>query len=69
MMYTPDNRNISVAKELKEKTSSPVTEELNRLSQMLDTDIRENLPPQMLSVVVGVLKLVENIEGESDESI
>ncbi len=68
MMYSADKRNENIAKELKDKATVPVSQELNRLSQTLDTDIRENLPPQMLAVVVGVLKLVENIEDDQHES-
>ncbi len=60
--YQADNSNLNIANELIEKSTVPVEEELSRLSQELDTDIRENLPPQMLAVVVGVLKLIEGIE-------
>lgn len=31
------------------------------LEALVTTDLRENLPPQMLAVVVGVLKIVEGI--------
>ncbi len=56
--------NLNIARELREQSTVPVEEELSRLSQELDTDIRENLPPQMLAVVVGVLKLIEGLENE-----
>lgn len=29
---------------------------------LLTTDLRDNLPPQLLAVIAGVLKLVEGIE-------
>lgn len=60
--YSADHSNEQVAKELLKRTTEPITSEVERLAQQLDTDIRENLPPQMMAVVVGVLKLVEEIE-------
>jgi type III secretion system FlhB-like substrate exporter len=62
------SENTQIASELIEKARSPITEELERLSEELDTDIRDNLPPQMMAVVVGVLKLIENIEVKKSES-
>ncbi len=59
--YKADTTNDNVAKQLKAQSSAPLTAELERLSNELNTDIRDNLPPQMLAVVVGVLKLVEDI--------
>ncbi len=34
------------------------------LSTLVTTDLRENLPPQLLAVVAGVLKLVEGMDLE-----
>ncbi len=59
--YKADTTNDNIAKQLKERSKTPLTVELERLSSELNTDIRDNLPPQMLAVVVGVLKLVEDI--------
>ncbi len=59
--YKADTSNDNIAKQLKKQTTTPLTDELERLSNELNTDIRDNLPPQMLAVVVGVLKLVEDI--------
>jgi type III secretion system FlhB-like substrate exporter len=67
MTLKKQSENTQIASELKDKTKTPITEELERLSEELDTDIRDNLPPQMLAVVVGVLKLIENIEVKKSE--
>lgn len=37
------------------------------LEALVTTDLRENLPPQLLAVVAGVLRLVEGI-GEGEEA-
>ncbi len=66
--YKADKSNQNIAKQLKDQSTQPVTAELERLSNELNTDIRDNLPPQMLAVVVGVLKLVEDIAEVPHES-
>ncbi len=62
--YKSETANINIAKELQASSSVAVESELSRLANELDTDIRENLPPQMLAVVVGVLQLIEGIEED-----
>lgn len=37
------------------------------LESLVTTDLRENLPPQLLAVVTGVLKLVEHLEVPNHE--
>lgn len=38
------------------------------LKNTLDMDIRENIPPQLLSIVSGVINIIEELEkGEIDE--
>ncbi|MCK8059788.1 MULTISPECIES: hypothetical protein [unclassified Fusibacter] len=68
-MMTPkkQSENTQIASELLKRSATPIEQELERLSEELDTDIRDNLPPQMLAVVVGVLKLIEDIEEKKDE--
>lgn len=66
--YKSDTTNQKIAEDLQNKSKIAITDEIDRLSQELDTDVRENLPPQMMAVVVGVLQLIEDIEGEQRES-
>ncbi len=65
--YTADHSNESVAEALKGDAKVPLSGELDRLANQIDTDIRDNLPPQMLAVVVGVLKMVEDIAEVPNE--
>ncbi len=65
--YSVDRSNESVAEALKGDARMPLSGELDRLANQIDTDIRDNLPPQMLAVVVGVLKMVEDIAEVPDE--
>lgn len=64
MIKDIQNLNEPVAKSLLRDAKKPIENDLDRLAQTLDTDIRENLPPQMMAVVVGVLKMVEGLEDE-----
>ncbi len=51
----------NVAKEFKEKSKADITNDIEFLSESLDTDIRENLPPQMLAVVSAVISIIEEL--------
>ncbi len=33
------------------------------LSEIIDTDIRENLPPQMMAVIHAVFKVIEELDS------
>ncbi len=65
--YSVDHSNESVAEALKGDAKVPLSGELDRLANQINTDIRDNLPPQMLAVVVGVLKMVEDIADEPNQ--
>ncbi len=51
----------SVAKDFKQKSSADITDDIEFLSESIDTDIRENLPPQMLAVVSAVISIIEEL--------
>lgn len=55
-------------KEAKEK-KIPITNDPEILKHTMDMDLRDNIPPQMYSVVSGFIELVEKLERvEKDES-
>lgn len=39
-----------------------IDEEPETLKNTIDMDIRENIPPQLLSIVSGVVKIIESLE-------
>lgn len=59
------NRNMAtISAQLLAKSERPIEDNPVRLEHQLDTDLQENLPPQLLAVVVGVLKMVEGLDQE-----
>ncbi len=58
-----DSDNLMIADELINK-SSKVSKDRDVLAEIIDTDIRENLPPQMLAVINSVFKVIADIEKE-----
>ncbi len=58
-----ESSNIKIAESM---INSPalVSKDKNVLSEIIDTDIRENLPPQMLAVINSVFKVIEELEEE-----
>jgi type III secretion system FlhB-like substrate exporter len=56
-----------VLETIKANSSMSLEEDLVRLEHQLDTDVRDNLPPQLLAVVVGVLKMVNHIHPSEKE--
>ena len=39
-----------------------IDQEPKTLKNTIDMDIRENIPPQLLSIVSGVVKIIESLE-------
>lgn len=39
-----------------------IEEDPKTLKNTIDMDIRENIPPQLLSIVSGVVKIIESLE-------
>jgi len=39
-----------------------IDEDPKTLKNTIDMDIRENIPPQLLSIVSGVVKIIESLE-------
>ncbi len=56
-----ESNNLMVAEDLL-KNSDKVSRDKDVLAEIIDTDIRENLPPQMLAVINSVFKVIEDIE-------
>lgn len=42
-----------------------MTTDVDVLSEIIDTDVRDNLPPQMLAVITSVFRVIEEIEGRA----
>lgn len=71
-MESHDFDNLGVANELikeAEEKNIPITNDPEILKNTMDMDLRDNIPPQMYSVVSGFIELVEKLERvEKDES-
>ncbi len=57
-----ESDNLRIAEQIIEKSGDKVSKDPNVLSEIIDTDIRENLPPQMLAVINAVFNVIEEIE-------
>lgn len=44
------------------KKNIKIDEAPKTLKNTIDMDIRENIPPQLLSIVSGVVKIIESLE-------
>ncbi len=55
------NSSLLIARDFKEHSNVDITDDMDFLSESLSTDIRENLPPQMLAVVGAVLSVIEDL--------
>ncbi len=55
--------NIKIAENMI-NSSANVSKDKDVLSEIIDTDVRENLPPQMLAVINSVFKVIEELEEE-----
>lgn len=68
MMDTKNMKNMAtISEQLLAKSERQIENNPVRLAHQLDTDLQENLPPQLLAVVVGVLKMVEGLEQEENQ--
>lgn len=54
--------NVNIAEEMLEGGYS-YAKDRNVLAELIDNDIRENLPPQMMAVVAAVFRVIEKIDG------
>ncbi len=57
------SNNIKIAENMI-NSSVNVSKDKDVLSEIIDTDIRENLPPQMLAVINSVFKVIQELEEE-----
>ena len=65
-----DNRSVAeqIIQEANEK-NIPINQDPDILKNTMDMDLRDNIPPQMYSVVSGFIELIEKLErAEKDES-
>lgn len=42
-----------------------LTRSADVLSEVIDTDVRDNLPPQMLAVITAVFRVIEDMDGRA----
>lgn len=40
----------------------PIEEDSNKVKHLIDTDLRENIPPQMYEVICNIVHLIEALE-------
>lgn len=40
----------------------PIEEDSNKVKHLIDTDLRENIPPQMYEVICNIVHLIEELE-------
>lgn len=58
------SENENIAGELL-RSGLSLTEDVDVLSEIIDTDVRDNLPPQMLAVITSVFRVIEEIDGRA----
>ncbi len=56
-----ESPNTMIAENMK-KNNKKVSQDKHLLSEIIDTDLRENLPPQMLAVINSVFKVIGELE-------
>ncbi|MBS4535435.1 EscU/YscU/HrcU family type III secretion system export apparatus switch protein [Clostridium sp. D2Q-14] len=62
------NRKGNMAQELiemAEERNIPLEEDTSLLSNLLDMDLGENIPPQLYSVIAEIFLLLQNLEKDS----
>ncbi|MDO4772909.1 MAG: hypothetical protein Q4A72_05065, partial [Bacillota bacterium] len=57
-----ESENIRIASELLQNNER-VSRDVDVLAELIDTDLRESLPPQILAVIAAVFKVVDEMEG------
>lgn len=57
------SENHKIAKKMIADSNALKNNNPDVLSEIIDTDIRENLPPQMMAVVQAVFKVIEELES------
>ena len=40
----------------------PIEKDSNKVKHLIDTDLRENIPPQMYEVICNIVELIEALE-------
>lgn len=53
---------INIAKELIDQTSTPIEKRPEVLKDIIDMDLRENVPPQIYEVISCVVEMIEKVE-------
>lgn len=46
-------------------SGSAYTRDADILAEIIDTDVRDNLPPQMLAVMTAVFRVIQEIDGRA----
>ena len=66
-----DNNAIDkISKEYIEKAKKEdilIEDDFKTLKNQIDMDIRENIPPQLMSIVSGIVNIVEKIEVDNED--
>ena len=59
-----------ISKEYIEKAKKEdilIEDDFKTLKNQIDMDIRENIPPQLMSIVSGIVNIVEKIEVDNED--
>ncbi len=56
-----ESDNLMIAENMLQ-TNRTVSQDKEVLAEIIDTDLRENLPPQMLAVINSVFKVIGELE-------
>ena len=65
-----DNALDKISKEYIEKAKKEdilIEDDFKTLKNQIDMDIRENIPPQLMSIVSGIVNIVEKIEVDNED--
>lgn len=58
-----ESENKAIAKNLIQEIPDNFLYDSDILAELIDTDIRDNLPPQMLQVIAAVMELIAKFEN------
>ena len=47
---------------IEEAKDIPIEQDPNRLKEMIDMDLRENVPPQLFELISCVVEMIEKVE-------
>lgn len=55
---------LNIARDMIEKADVPIEKNPDTLKDIIDMDLRENVPPQIYEVISSVIDMIEKVEKQ-----